>query len=132
MVDPPRTASALTNRGVAAERAGDLDTARQLFAQALLLDPGSEVAWLWYATVAASPGERRYALNRAVQIDPDSAARTALADLAGVEPVVPADLADLAEPPLPPAFTAKPKGLPQRLGPLNAGKRVIARPQRIN
>src|SRR5215213_1871007 len=114
MADPPRTASALINRGVAAERDGDLATARQLFAQALLLDPASEVAWLWYATVAESPGERRYALNRAVQIHPDSVARTALADLAGVDPAVPAELADLAEPPLPPALAATPKGLPQR------------------
>lgn len=131
-MDAPRTAAALTNRGIAAERAGNREEARRRFAEALLLDPAYELGWLWYATVAESPGERRYALDRALKINPDSPAGVAAAAVAGVEPVVPEDLADLAEPALPPGLARRPAGIAGRIRPGTEKGRVVAHPRRID
>ena len=72
MENVPTTPTALLNRGVAAYHAGNRDEALQNLAQALLIDPESELGWLWFAAVTDDPAEKRYALDRAVSINPDS------------------------------------------------------------
>ena len=74
MSDPPEPSStaSLITRGAAAFNEGRLADARALFARALLANPESEAGWLWFATVTEDPGEQRYALNRALAVNPES------------------------------------------------------------
>jgi hypothetical protein len=74
---------------------------RALFARALLANPESEAGWLWFATVAEDPGEQRYALNRALAINPESAGLHRLVLLPRGPATTPPDLSELDEPPLP-------------------------------
>jgi hypothetical protein len=56
--------------------------AARLFAQALHENSTLEMDWLWYAANMTSNIERRYCLNRALTINPQSSlARSALAKL---------------------------------------------------
>lgn len=55
-----------TRDGIAAARAGELEWARQLFAQALADDPQYAMAWLWLGSVCADARERRYCFRRAL------------------------------------------------------------------
>ncbi|MEZ4505272.1 MAG: ABC transporter substrate-binding protein [Thermomicrobiales bacterium] len=104
----PKSALGLLNRGIQTFDDGDLAEARDLFAQALREEPENEVAWLWLAEASDDLGEKRYCLDRAVAINPDSAGlpkREALRT-ARVEPAVPAAIRDLAKPGLPPSLQA--------------------------
>ena len=56
--------------------------AAELFIQALHENSNLELDWLWYAVNMTGAVERRYCLNRALAINPDSSlARSALAKL---------------------------------------------------
>ena len=56
--------------------------ASRLFAQALHEDSNIEMDWLWYAANMTGHAERRYCINRALAINPQSSlARSALANL---------------------------------------------------
>jgi branched-chain amino acid transport system substrate-binding protein len=99
---PPASPIALINRGVAAYHGGDSDEALRLFAQALLVDPDSELGWLWFAAVTDDPAEKRYALDRAVSINPDSIGVASRKRMLDVTPVMPNELTDIGAPPLPP------------------------------
>lgn len=56
--------------------------ATHLFAQALHENSNLELDWLWYAANMIGAAERRYCLNRALEINPHSnLARSALAQL---------------------------------------------------
>jgi len=66
----PSSTTGLIIRGAAAFNEGRVADARALFARALRANPESEAGWLWFATVAEDPGEQRYALNRAMAINP--------------------------------------------------------------
>jgi hypothetical protein len=56
--------------------------ADDLFLQAVREDSNLEMDWLWLATRVSSPAQRRYALRRALRINPHSAlARRGLAQL---------------------------------------------------
>jgi len=99
---PPASPIALINRGVAAYHAGDSDEALRLFAEALLIDPESELGWLWFAAVTDDPAEKRYALDRAVSINPDSIGVASRKRMLDVTPVMPNELTDIGAPPLPP------------------------------
>jgi branched-chain amino acid transport system substrate-binding protein len=99
---PPASPIALINRGVAAYHDGASDEALRLFAQALLVDPESELGWLWFAAVTDDPAEKRYALDRAVSINPDSIGAAARKRMLAVTPVMPNELTDIGAPPLPP------------------------------
>ncbi len=106
MENDPQSALGHLNRGIGAFDDGDLEVARRHFAQALLQEPDNELAWLWLAEASDAPGQKRYCLERAVAIDPDSAAlfrRDALR-AAGVESAVPPVISDLAKPQLPPSL----------------------------
>ena len=58
MEQPPASPIALLNRGIAAYHEGDSDEALRLLAQALLIDPDSELGWLWFAAVTDDPAQR--------------------------------------------------------------------------
>ena len=102
MEPPPASPIALINRGVAAYHGGASDEALRLFAQALLIDPESELGWLWFTAVTDDPAEKRYALDRAVSINPDSIGAAARKRMLAVTPVMPNELTDIGAPPLPP------------------------------
>ena len=102
MEQPPASPIALINRGVTAYHGGDSDEALRLFAQALLIDPESELGWLWFAAVTDDPAEKRYALDRAVSINPDSIGVASRKRMLDVTPVMPNELTDIGAPPLPP------------------------------
>ncbi len=116
MEQPPATPIALLNRGIAAYHEGDSDEALRLFAQALLIDPESELGWLWFAAVTDDPAEKRYALDRAVSINPDSIGVASRKRMLDVTPVMPNELTDIGAPPLPPELAdleAQPRFVPR-------------------
>lgn len=100
--NPQTTPIALLNRGVAAFHAERRDEALSLFAQALLADPESELGWLWFAAATDDPAEKRYALDRAVSINPDSIGNASRKRLLDTAPVMPNELTDIGALPLPP------------------------------
>jgi hypothetical protein len=84
---------ALVAQGIAAFNAGDRDRAYALLTEALHADSHNEAGWLWMSGVVQEPAERRYCLERVVEINPQhAAAQRGLAKL-------PADL--VARSPLP-------------------------------
>jgi tetratricopeptide (TPR) repeat protein len=62
------------NRAMAAYKEGRKTEAEQLFRQVLKLDPSNETAWLWLSSAVATYEERRACLEKALEINPDSAA----------------------------------------------------------
>jgi hypothetical protein len=72
---------------VTAIRSGDKARGRTLLAQVLRIDPRSETAWLWMASVAETPERRRECLERALTINPNSQiARRALQKVSDLQP----------------------------------------------
>jgi ABC-type branched-subunit amino acid transport system substrate-binding protein len=102
----PSSTTGLITRGAAAFAEGRVADARALFARALLANPESEAGWLWFATVAEDPGEQRYALNRALALNPESLGLHRLVVLPPGPATIPPDLIELDEPPLPPDLAA--------------------------
>ena len=92
-----------TRQAIAAVEAGELSDARALLAEALSLDPTYELAWLWFAAVTEDPGEERFCLEHARDLDPNHRISPALARLRGTEPQCPPELAVITDPP-PPDF----------------------------
>ncbi len=60
----------LLKRGVAAAQSGDRDTARKLLSQATAINPLSEDAWMWLASISDYPEELLAFLNRVLEINP--------------------------------------------------------------
>ncbi|HWV35376.1 MAG TPA: ABC transporter substrate-binding protein [Thermomicrobiales bacterium] len=104
MDSDPQSALGHINRGIAAHREKNNEEAKRHFAQALLMDPASELGWLWFAEVADDPAEQRYCLNRAHHINPDTVGNTKRNQLSGIKPKIPQAIADLEHPPVPPSF----------------------------
>lgn len=70
--------------GIAAARSGDRTRARQLLEAVLRRDENNEKAWIWLASVVTTTEERRFCLERVLQINPGNArARAALQRLNG-------------------------------------------------
>ncbi len=65
-------AKELRRQGIAAAKAGQKDQARQLLQQSLRLEPGSEVGWLWLASVAQNQRERMFCLHKLLEINPNN------------------------------------------------------------
>ena len=63
---------AILHAGIAAARADDKPLARKLVREYLEADPGSEVAWLWLASIAETSGERLACVERVLAINPQS------------------------------------------------------------
>lgn len=53
---------------------GDVPTALDLLARAIASDASNESAWLWLSGLVESDAERRFCLNRVLQINPHAAA----------------------------------------------------------
>jgi hypothetical protein len=93
---------ALVAQGIAAFNAGDRDRAYVLLTEALHADSHNEAGWLWMSGVVQEPAERRYCLERVVEINPQhAAAQRGLAKL-------PADLVARSPLPAPKATQADP------------------------
>ena len=54
-------------QGIEAAKAKQQDKARQLFQNALRLDPQNETAWLWMSSVARDNRERLFCLQNLLQ-----------------------------------------------------------------
>ena len=72
----------LRQRGIAAAKAGQNDSARQLLQQSLRLDPASEPAWIWLASIARDRRERLFCFQKLLEINPQN--ETALKALASM------------------------------------------------
>lgn len=69
-------------QAIALAQSGQREEARRLLQQIVSYDPTVVAAWLWLATVAATPSERIYALQQVLNLDPtNEKARAALARL---------------------------------------------------
>ncbi len=104
MADRSPTAATLTRRAIERIEDGDVADARLILAEALALDPHYEAAWLWFAHIAEDPGERRFCLEQAAEVNPDSRAKQELPKLRRVAAVEPPEVADVAPPPPPPGL----------------------------
>lgn len=62
--------ASLVQQGIAAYNAGDRDRAFRLLTEVLLSDPRNEVGWLWMSAVVTEQAERRYCLERVVEVNP--------------------------------------------------------------
>lgn len=90
------SAQILTRQGLDALRAGDKGQAYQALTRALKFNPCDDQAWLWLSGVVATPAERRYCLEQALQFNPDNAtAKHGLQLLPDVAPQAP----DFEQPP---------------------------------
>jgi len=64
----------LIDRGIAASKAGDTNTARQLLAEAVRRNPDSDKAWLWLGSVLTTPQGRVFCLRQALAANPANVA----------------------------------------------------------
>jgi len=54
-------------------KSGDRTRARQLLRQAIEVDPGNEIAWLWLSALVEDPAQERQCLERVIAINPNNA-----------------------------------------------------------
>lgn len=72
--------------GIAAAKSGDRARARAFLEAVVSEDEGHELAWIWLASVVSTARERRLALQKVLQINPDNErAREALQRLSEVQ-----------------------------------------------
>jgi hypothetical protein len=62
----------LLQLGIDAAREGNREEARNLFSLLTRQEPDNVQAWLWLAGVAEGPEQRRAALERVIELDPDN------------------------------------------------------------
>ncbi|MDW8234395.1 MAG: hypothetical protein RMJ54_16580 [Roseiflexaceae bacterium] len=62
----------ILNAAITAIRAGETERGRALLAQVLRANPSCESAWLWMATIAETPHQKRECLERALAINPQN------------------------------------------------------------
>jgi twitching motility two-component system response regulator PilG len=60
----------LVKKGIAAAQSGERDQARKLLSQATAINPASEDAWMWLASISDYPEELLAFLNRVLEINP--------------------------------------------------------------
>lgn len=59
-------------KGIAAAQSGDRDGARKLLSQVTAINPSSEDAWMWLASISDYPEELLAFLNRVLEINPEN------------------------------------------------------------
>ncbi|MBN1283899.1 MAG: hypothetical protein JXB47_00720 [Anaerolineae bacterium] len=78
----PGNAQTLLKNGIQAAQAGNHAAARQMFIQALKLDPQNETGWMWMVQVVETDKEREFCLKKILEINPNNQrAQQALAQL---------------------------------------------------
>ena len=92
------TAAERTRQAITAIHDGDISGGRQLLAEALSIDEEYELAWLWFAAVADSDGEKKFCLERARAVNPLQEANAALGPLRSVKSEAPPELTALVDP----------------------------------
>lgn len=117
-------AKELRQQGIAAAKAGQKDEARHLLQQSIRLEPNSEAAWLWLASVARETREREFCLQKILEINPNNeTANKALEQLqqeqAASAPPTPSPASAPAMPSSAPASSASARA-PQSAAPVNA------------
>lgn len=65
-------AETILKKGIAAAQNGDRDGARKLLTQVVALEPSSEDAWMWLASISDYPEELLAFLKRVLDINPDN------------------------------------------------------------
>ena len=60
----------LRQQGIVAAKAGNKEEARRLLQKSIRLEPQSEPAWLWLASVARDPQERLFCIQKLLEINP--------------------------------------------------------------
>ncbi|MDZ4768267.1 MAG: tetratricopeptide repeat protein [Chloroflexota bacterium] len=60
----------MRQQGIRAAKAGQKEEARRLLQQSLRVEPDSEPAWLWLASVANNNRERIFCLNKVLELNP--------------------------------------------------------------
>lgn len=75
----------LLKQGIAAAKQGNNATARGLLEAVIAQDDSNELAWIWLASTVSTVRERRFCLEKVLQINPNNTrARDALNALVGV------------------------------------------------
>lgn len=74
LAPPPRSRDLdiLLRDGIAAAQSGERELARQLLSEAADVDPQSEDAWMWLASISDYPEELLAFLNRVLAINPEN------------------------------------------------------------
>lgn len=110
-------------KGITAAKAGQKEQARQFLQQSIRLDPTSEPAWLWLASVARDPRERVFCLRKILEINPNN--EQALKALQTVDPqLTTAQQASVQQQPLPRIKT--PTGLTPAVGKRQSTQEMMA------
>jgi ABC-type branched-subunit amino acid transport system substrate-binding protein len=125
VADRSPTAATLTRRAIERIEDGDIADARLILAEALALDPHYEAAWLWFAHIAEDAGERRFCLEQAAEINPESRAKQELPKLRRVAAVEPPEVADVAPPPPPPGLAPVQGSTRQAMPATPRGRRLV-------
>lgn len=68
----PSDLDSILKRGIEAAQNGDRESARKLLSQASAIDPNSEDAWMWLASISEYPEELLAFLDRVLNINPDN------------------------------------------------------------
>jgi len=103
--------SDLLQQAITAIKSGNKGNGAQILTQLVKQDPANETAWLWLSVCVESTEQKRYCLNRALEINPNNRdARQALAQLESVElpsvsDIVPPSTAKVVSPVKSPAPT---------------------------
>ncbi|MEU1018352.1 hypothetical protein ABZ383_27620 [Streptomyces sp. NPDC005900] len=102
MAEEELLAPAHTREAVRAAEQGHGDEARALLRKALLADRAYEPAWLWLAWLVTDDGHRKYCLERAVGVNPESLAHARPHRLRKATSAPPPEVEDFADPAPPP------------------------------
>lgn len=95
------TAASLTRLAIHSSKHGEPTESRKILAEALSLNLEYEAAWLWFAAISTDPGERKFCLLRANNINSSTSTRAALHRLEDVRPVTPPEIEGMLDPELP-------------------------------
>ena len=108
-------------QGIAAARAGQIESARQFFARAIQIDPNNETAWLWMSGVTEEREQRIYCLRRVLAVNPNhEVARRGLSALGAGDEATP------QEETAPPVQAAAPPSPPQAPRPAPGGVPILS------
>ncbi len=117
---PENRAAELVEQGANALKVGNIAEAYAVLREAVKLEPNNERAWLWLAGAVPGDDQRRFCLERVLQINPEnSAAKRGLSALpaANTQPAYVAPSIPTAPPPTLPTPAARPTGATATLRP---------------